>query len=102
MTLGYQAIREAAAVLDLSGRGRIRATGEDRVRLLHAMSTNHIQQLGPHQGCYAFFLNSQGRILADAHILVLADSILLDTEPEIREKVYAHLDQYIIADDVTL
>jgi tRNA-modifying protein YgfZ len=102
MGLGYQALRETAAYLDLSARGKIFATGEDRVRLLHAMTTNHIQQLQPGQGCYAFFLNAQGRILADANIFLLTDRILLDIEPEIRERVYQHLDKYIIADDVTL
>lgn len=102
MTEGYSALREAAAVIDLSRRGKIRATGEDRVRLFHAMTTNHIAQLSAGQGCYAFFLSAQGRILADVHLLVQPDFILLDTEPEIREKVYAHVDKYIIADDVVI
>lgn len=102
MTKGYQALSEGAAVLDLSARGRIRVTGEDRARLLHAMTTNHIQELKPGDGLYAFFLNAQGRILADAHILCYEDSLLLDTEPETRALVYEHLDRYIIADDVTL
>ena len=65
---GYQELREDAAWINLSGRGEIIATGEDRARLLHAMSTNHIQGLGEGQGCYVFFLNAQGRILADANI----------------------------------
>jgi aminomethyltransferase len=99
---GYEALREGAAWLDLSGRGRIRATGEDRARLLHAMTTNHIQQLGSGAGCYAFFLNAQGRILADAVILASEDALLLNTEPETRASVCEHLDKYIIADDVTL
>ena len=99
---GYQALREGAAWLDLSARGRIRAVGEDRVRLLHAMCSNHVEQLRSGEGCYAFFLNPQGRILADAVILALPDSLLIDTEPETRESLYAHLDKYIIADDVTL
>src|SRR5258706_5048592 len=68
MTAGYKALREGAAVLDLSARGKLRVTGEDRARLLHAMSTNHIQQLKPGDGCYAFFLNAQGRILGDANV----------------------------------
>jgi tRNA-modifying protein YgfZ len=100
--VGYEALRERAGWLDLSARGRIRATGEDRVRLLHAMTTNHIEQLKPGDGCYAFFLNAQGRILADTVLLALEDSLLLDTEPETRAGVYEHLDRYIIADDVTL
>jgi folate-binding protein YgfZ len=66
------------------------------------MTTNHIQQLTPGDGCYAFFLNAQGRILADANILCFKDHMLLDTEPETRTKVFEHLDRYIIADDVTL
>ena len=46
MSLGYQALHEGAAYLDLSHRGKIFATGKDRARFLHAMTTNHVQQLG--------------------------------------------------------
>ena len=99
---GYSALREGAAWLDLSARGKIKLTGEDRARLLHAMTTNHIQQLTPGTGCYAFFLTVQGRILSDANVLCRPDHILLELEPETREKVYQHLDHYIIADDVAL
>jgi tRNA-modifying protein YgfZ len=102
MTPGFSALLHAAAVLDLSARGRIRLTGEDRARLLHAMTTNHIQQMKPGEGVYAFFLNAQGRILADAYILCFEDHFLLDTEPETREPLFQHLDKFIIADDVTL
>ncbi|HLG98150.1 MAG TPA: glycine cleavage T C-terminal barrel domain-containing protein [Bryobacteraceae bacterium] len=99
---GYDALRNRAAWLDLSGRGKIKVSGEDRARLLHAMTTNHIQQLTPRSGCYAFFLNDKGRILADANVLCRPDHFLLDVEPESRDKLYQHLDHYIIADDVTL
>jgi len=102
MSEGYWALRESAAWFDLSARGRIRAAGADRARFLHAMSTNHIQQLRAGEGCYAFFLNAQGRIQADAYVLCFPDYFLLDTEPETRERLVAHLDRFIIADDVTL
>ena len=88
--------------MDLSARGKIKLTGEDRARLLHAMTTNHIQQLTPGTGCYAFFLNDKGRVLADANVLCRPDYFLLDVEPETREPLYQHLDRFIIADDVTL
>ncbi len=100
--IGYEALRNRAAWLDLSARGKIKLTGEDRARLLHAMTTNHIQQLTPGSGCYAFFLNDKGRVLADANILCRPDYFLLDVEPETREPLYQHLDRFIIADDVTL
>jgi tRNA-modifying protein YgfZ len=102
MTPGYESLTTSAAFIDLSRRGRIRVTGEDRARLLHAMTTNHVQQMKPGDGIYVFFLNAQGRILADAVVLCFEDHFLLDTEPESRKPVYEHLDQYIIADDVTL
>jgi aminomethyltransferase len=99
---GYDALRTRAAWMDLSARGKIKLTGEDRARLLHAMTTNHIQQLTPGAGCYAFFLNDKGRVIADANILCRPDHFLLDVEPETRASLYQHLDRFIIADDVTL
>jgi tRNA-modifying protein YgfZ len=99
---GYDALRNRAAWIDLSARGKIKLTGEDRARLLHAMTTNHIQQLTPGSGCYAFFLNDKGRVLADANVLCRPDYFLLDVEPETRQPLYQHLDRFIIADDVTV
>ena len=99
---GYDELRDGAAWLEMSGRGKIRVAGEDRARFLHAMTTNHIQQLTPGKGCYAFFLTAQGRILADVNVLCRPDSFLLDTEPAALQKVLEHRDKFIIADDVTL
>ena len=48
---GYAALGTGAAWWDLSAHGKIKLTGEDRARLLHAMTTNHIQQLTPGTGC---------------------------------------------------
>jgi aminomethyltransferase len=97
-----QAFFENAALFELPGRGRIKVLGEDRKRLLHAMTTNHVQQLEPGQGCYAFFLSAQGRVLSDVSILAQPDHLLLDVEPSRRSFLMEHLDKYIIADDVTL
>lgn len=102
MLEGYEALRHGAAWIDLSARGLIHAGGRDRVRFLHNLTSNHIKQLAPGRGCYAFLLNPQGRIQADVNIFCLADRFLLDTEPETRERVPEHLRRYIIADQVTL
>ncbi len=100
--LGYSELRSDAAWRDLSGRGRILAHGEDNARLLHAMSSNHVNGLEDGQGCYAFFLNAVGRIQSDATIMKCGVDFLIDTEASAHEKLFAHLDQFIIADDVTL
>ena len=99
---GYDALRNGTAWLDLSARGKVYATGRDRARLLHNLTTNNVKQLAPGEGCYAFLLTPQGRIQADLHIFCLEDRFLLDTEPETRERVQQLIRKYIIADDVTL
>jgi len=102
MTPGYQALRENAAWLDLSARGRIVARGRDRARLLHNLTSNEVKKMVPGQGCYAFLLNPQGRIQADLCLFCFDDRFLLDTEPELRAKVAQHIRRYIIADQVEL
>jgi folate-binding protein YgfZ len=102
MTPGYEALIAGAAWFDLSARGRIRATGEDRARLLHALATCHVEGLEEGATAYTFFLNAQGRILADGYIRRGAGDLLIDVEPEARTKTREHIDRYIIADDVTL
>ena len=51
------------------------------------MTTQDVQSLTPGQGCYAFFLNAQGRILGDVNMFCREDYFLLDTEPETRQKL---------------
>src|ERR1035438_267504 len=102
MTLGYEALRHGAAWLDLSARGRMVARGRDRARLLHAITSNEVKKMTPGTGCYAFLLNPQGRIQADLCLFCHADHFLIDTEPELRERVHAHIKRYIIADQVEL
>jgi folate-binding protein YgfZ len=100
---GYEELHRGDAWVDLSDyRGRIYATGEDRARLIHALTTNHVQQMKPGDRAYAFFLTAQGRILSDVNLVCYEDHLLLDIEPEMRETVWKHIDHYIIADDVTI
>jgi folate-binding protein YgfZ len=102
MTKGYEALRHGAAWMDLSARGRIIARGRDRARLLHNICSNEVKKMTPGMGSYAFLLSPQGRIQADMNLFCLADHFLIDTEPELREKVAQHIRRYIIADQVEL
>lgn len=86
----------------MSHRGRLRVSGDDRVRLIHALTTNHIQQMKPGDQVYVFFLTAQGRIVTDAYITHFPDYLLLDVPGEVRDLILKHIDHYIIADDVTL
>ncbi len=96
----FQALISGCGVYDLSSRAKISITGEDRVRWLNGMVTNNIRDLAPNHGVYGFLLNAQGRIQADLYAYNLGESLIVDTDATQREKILAHFDKYIIADDV--
>jgi aminomethyltransferase len=102
MTNGYQALRHGTAWLDLRGRARILARGRDRARFLHNVTSNEIKKMVPGDSCYAFLLTPQGRIQGDLYLLCLADHFLIDTEPELREKVRQQILRYKVADQIEL
>ena len=96
------ALLHAAAIAPLDSTGWIRVTGEDRVRWLNGMVTNAIQTLAPGEGCYNLVLNAQGRIQGDLTAFPLEGSILLETTRDQIPALLAHLDHFIIMDDVEL
>ena len=99
---GYHALRESAAWVDISSRGRIWVSGEDRVQFVHAMCSNDVASLRPGQGVRAFFLDVQGHIQADTRIFVSEDHVLIDCEPEQPLQLQEHLERFIVMEDVTL
>lgn len=99
---GYRALRETAAWMDLESRGRLIARGRDRARFLHNVTSNEIKKMAPGSGCYAFLLTPQGRIQADIHLFCFDDHFLIDTEPDLRQKVPGLILKYKVADQVEL
>lgn len=96
----FQALRTGCGLYELSDRARIAVTGSDRVRWLNGMVTNNIRDLAAGCGVYAFLLNPQGRIQADLYAYNRGDSLLIEIEQPLREKVLGIFDHYIIMDDV--
>jgi folate-binding protein YgfZ len=96
------ALLKTAGVSPVDRTAWIRVTGEDRVRWLNGMVTNSIQQLQPNQGNYNFLLNAQGRIQGDATIFAQPDALLIETDSSQAPNLIAHLDHFIIMDDVEL
>jgi folate-binding protein YgfZ len=101
-----EAIRTSAAIFPLSDRAFLRITGSDASRWLNGMVTNSIQSLAPGEGNYNFLLNAQGRIQADCTIYcdskAVQDNYLLETDSSQIDTIKAHLDHFIIMDDVEL
>lgn len=87
---------DAAFLVNRTERGRLRLTGRDRQAFLQGMVTGDVAALAPGQGCYAFVLDATGHVLADARVLCLVDSLLLDVEPGLAPFVAQTLDKYLI------
>lgn len=98
----YKFLVEDAGVYDLSWRGKIIFTGEDRVRWLNGMTTNNVRDLEPAHGNYNFVLNAQGRIQGDLYVYNRGEYLLGDTERWQVEKLKPILEHFIIMDDVEL
>jgi len=96
----YAALRETAAVLDLSFRSRVCLLGTDRSRFLHGQITNDVKKLRAGEGCYAALVSAKGKMISDLNIFALADELLLDFEPGLTRTVIDRLEKYIVADDV--
>ncbi|MFZ0593528.1 MAG: glycine cleavage T C-terminal barrel domain-containing protein [Bryobacteraceae bacterium] len=101
-TPGYDALHRSAAWLDLSSRAKIAVRGPDRVSFLDGLVSNDVQVLQSGDSCYTFFLNQEGYVLGDAHIVCLPEEILIDTEPELRIKLLRHMERNTECGDVRL
>lgn len=91
-----------AKLFDLSDWSQIEITGRDRQSFLHGFCTNDVKRLAPGEGCEAFLSNIKGRIIG--HLQIFADDrrLCLESEPGQAAAVIAHLDKYLIAEDVQL
>jgi folate-binding protein YgfZ len=96
------ALLSRAAVHDLGWLRRIAVQGEDRFRWLSGMVTNAVEGLADNSGTYNLILNAQGRIQGDACVWRSDDELELEITAEQSEALLAHLERFIIMDDVEL
>ncbi len=98
----YQVLTAGAGLVDFSGRTQIELRGDDRAKFLHSFCTNEVRRLPVGAGCEAFILNVQGKILG--HVLVFCgpEALVLETVPGEAARLLAHLDRYLIREQVTL
>ncbi|HXV84838.1 MAG TPA: aminomethyltransferase family protein [Candidatus Binatia bacterium] len=98
----YAAARSAAGLIDLSHRGLLQLTGPDRSSFLQGMLSNDLQILKPFTGQYATLLTQQGKVIADVRVLCAMNSFYLDFWENLKEKILAHLNRYLVADEVEI
>jgi tRNA-modifying protein YgfZ len=75
-----RALATSAAVVDRSNRGVVRLAGADRLRLLHSLTSQHLESLPAHRPAQALLLSPHGHV---EHHLALVDD---------GEAVWAHVE----------
>lgn len=98
----YHAVRTAAGLFDFSHRGLLQFTGPDRLSFLQGMLSNDLRALKTFDGAYATLLTQQGKVIADVRVLCAMNSFYLDFWENLQEKLLAHLNRYLIADEVEI
>src|SRR3989304_2388226 len=90
----YLAIRKGVGLIDLSHHGKLRMSGKEHLKFLQGMVTNDVMKLGEGKGLYATLLTVKGKMVADMRIYREKESVLLELEPGLNEKVRELLLKY--------
>jgi folate-binding protein YgfZ len=97
----YHHARTGAALSDESHRGKVEVRGADAARFLHNLTTNDMVNLAPGRGCEAFLTTAKAKVIAYLRFFRQdAASFWLDVAPGAAERVIAHLDRYLISEQV--
>jgi folate-binding protein YgfZ len=98
----YQTVREAVGLIDLPDRALLQFTGPDRVTFLQGMLSNDLRPLKMFDGQQAALLTQQGKVIADVRVLCAMNSLYLDFWEPLKDKIVAHLNRYLVADEVEI
>lgn len=98
----YEALTRGKGWVDVSDRTKLELRGADRAKFLHSFCTNDIKRLQPGESCEAFVCNVKGHVLAHIQVRCRDDALWLDTVPGQGERLAAHLDRYLIREDVQI
>jgi folate-binding protein YgfZ len=98
----YEALTTAAGLIDLCHWDVLALGGDDRVRLLNALTTNDVESLSPGRGCHSAMTTVKGKLVAELYVFRRESDLLVVVAQGDGERVAAAIDKHIIADDVTV
>ncbi|GGW53978.1 CAF17-like 4Fe-4S cluster assembly/insertion protein YgfZ [Streptomyces xantholiticus] len=87
-----RALADGKGFVDLSHRGVVTVTGEERLSWLHLLLTQHVSELPAGQATEALILSAHGHI---EHVLYLVDdgeTVWAHVEPDTREALIGYLE----------
>jgi aminomethyltransferase len=92
----HLAVRRGVGIMDLSQRGKIKITGDDRMKWLQSIISNDILPLAPGQGIYSSLLTHKGKMLSYFRVYQLGESLMLEDVGEIGDLTYSTLRKFLL------
>ncbi len=94
--------RTGSAWFDSSFRSIIEISGADAASLIDRITSNNIQKLGVGESAQTGFLNPHAKVLATAFVLKKKDSLWLETQANLAEKLKSYIEKFIFSEDAKL
>ncbi|MHB9852071.1 YgfZ/GcvT domain-containing protein [Streptomyces sp. Tue6028] len=87
-----RALADGAGFVDLSHRGVVTVTGEDRLSWLHLLLTQHVTDLPVGRATEALILSAHGHIEHALYLVDDGETVWMHTEPGTQEALIAYLE----------
>ena len=94
--LEYEALHAGAGLADLSFRGRVIITGDDRITWLQSIISQDILPLQPGQGRYSTFMDHKGKMLSYFRVFMCPDQIVIEDVGEVGEQTHAAFRKFLL------
>ncbi|HSE57789.1 MAG TPA: aminomethyltransferase family protein [Nitrospiraceae bacterium] len=92
----HRAVRQAVGLSDLSHRGILRVTGDDRVKWLQSVVSNDLLPLKSGQYLYSSLLTHKGKMLSYFRCYMQEDAVLLEDVGEIGDATYQAVKKFLL------
>ena len=89
-------VRKRVGIADLSHRGTLMVTGDDRVTWLQSIISNDILPLQPGQGRYSSFMSHKGKILSYFRVYILEDHLLVEDVGEVGDATFQTFRKFLL------
>ena len=98
----YEALRGGSGFVELRDWSSVTLTGRDRQTFLNNFCTNEVKRLAPGDHCEAFITDVKGKTVGHGLVICRDDELVFVTAPGRAATLVAHLDRYVIREDVQI
>ena len=92
----HTAVRHGVGIADLSHRGKLRVTGDDRVKWLQSIISNDLLPLTSGHGLYSSFLTYKGKMLSYFRVYALPDALMIEDVGEIGDATFQAFRKFLL------